>query len=99
MAIDIEFLDKVYNKQEKMADDISEIKVTLAEQHISLKEHIRRSDLLEEHIDLVRAELIPVQAHVNKVNGAIKLIVGFSGFIAILAGIVRIIEFIKGRFI
>jgi hypothetical protein len=95
MTIDKEFLDKVYDKQERMADDITEIKITLVEQHASLKEHIRRSDLLEEHLELVRAEIAPVQAHVNKVQGAVKLAFGISGLVALLAGIIRIIEFIR----
>jgi hypothetical protein len=64
-------------KLDKIAEDISEIKTTLAEQHITLKEHIRRTELLE-------SDLHPIKVHVAKVEGAFKLIMAL---IAIAAAI------------
>lgn len=65
-------------KLDKIVEDITIIKVTLGEQHVSLKDHIRRTNLLE-------AKLIPVEKHVNMVNGALK----FIGILAMIAGIVE----------
>jgi hypothetical protein len=62
-------LDKVYDK-------LQNIDVTLAAQHETLKDHIRRTEILE-------VKLEPVEKHVNMVNGAIK----FIGLVGIIIGI------------
>lgn len=65
---------RIENKIDKLSDRMSSIDVTLAAQHVSLKDHIRRTSLLE-------GAVIPMQAHVSRVEGAIK----FIGFISVLA--------------
>lgn len=60
--------------------DIGEIRIVQAEQHIILKEHIRRTELLEEDIK-------PVKKHVNMVEGVLK----FIGLLGIFAGIGELI--------
>ena len=55
-------------KLDKIAEDISEIKTTLAEQHVVLKEHIRRTEILE-------SEVRPIKAPVAKVEGIVKAII------------------------
>jgi uncharacterized coiled-coil protein SlyX len=69
-------LDRIESKLDKVVDSVSEINKTLAEQHMSLKHHIKRSDLLE-------AQMEPIRKHVNMVTGAFKLL----GLISLLAGI------------
>lgn len=54
-------------KLDKIVEDIGEIKVTLGKQQVSLDEHIRRTNLIEE-------DLKPVKKHVWMVNGALKLV-------------------------
>ena len=58
------------DKIDTIQKDIGQIKIILAEQHISLKEHIRRTELLE-------TALKPIEKHVAMTQGALKLI-GFS---------------------
>ena len=55
-------------------EDISEMKVVQAEQHITLKEHIKRSDALEKIV-------LPLQKKANYIEGALQLI-GFAGTLA-----------------
>lgn len=62
---------------------LNSIDTTLASQHEILKEHIRRTELLE-------ADVKPIQRHVSMVEGAIK----FIGLLALLAGIIEGIKHI-----
>lgn len=65
-------LDRIDAKIDDVHENITQIKVTLAAQHESLKTHIRRTDLLEKKLE-------PLEKHVTMVQGSIKLI----GFVAI----------------
>lgn len=42
---------------QRIASDIVDIKVTIAKQEIHLAEHIRRSDLLETQVSILREEV------------------------------------------
>jgi fibronectin type 3 domain-containing protein len=83
MAVDREFLERVYDKLEAMSKDMAEMKVSLAEQKESIKYHIYRTDLAEQNIELLRQEQKPIQEHVVFVSGAMK----FIGAIALIAGL------------
>lgn len=76
--------DKRLERIEKKIDDsnehLSSIDITLAEQHISLREHVRRTNLLEQ-------EIRPIKVHVSRVEGALKLL-------AIMASLIALIEFL-----
>lgn len=65
--------NRVLDKLDKLDTRIDNIDITLAKQHLSLEEHIKRSNMLE-------AKLEPVEKHVNSVNAVLK----FAGGIAIL---------------
>ena len=73
-------LKRIEDKIDKIDDKIGSIDVTLAAQHVSLKDHIRRTQLLEEGFK-------PIQAHVSRVEGALK----FIGALATLAAIAEAI--------
>ena len=70
-------LNRIENKIDTLHDKVSSIDKTLAEQHISLKEHIKRTNLLEE-------EVRPIKKHVTMLQGAIKLVSLSAGIIAIV---------------
>lgn len=67
----------------KIDDRLSKIDVTLAAQHESLRDHIRRTELLEEQIK-------PVNEHVHELKGIIKFF-KFIGVLAVIAEAARII--------
>lgn len=77
MAQDERRLERIENKIDKIGDHMSSIDVTLSGQHESLKEHIRRTELLER-------ELAPIKKHVNMVDGALKMISIIAALAAIL---------------
>jgi archaellum component FlaC len=82
-------LDRIENKLDKVHERINSIDVTLAGQHVSLVEHIRRTTILEDQIK-------PIQSHVAMVSGVLK----FIGIIAMIAaigeGIAAILTYLKG---
>lgn len=71
-----EWNKRVETKLDTVVADLGAMKITSAEQHIVLKEHIRRTELLEE-------DMKPIKKHVYRVDGALKLI----GLLGILASI------------
>lgn len=71
-------LERIENKIDETADHMASIDVTLGQQHISLREHIRRTNALE-------AELKPIKRHVYMIEGFFKVL-------GVLASIAVIIE-------
>lgn len=69
-------LDKLETKMDLIAIDVAKQEITLQNQHISLKEHIRRTDALESIV-------MRVVRHTNWVEGVIKAI----GLSAVILGI------------
>lgn len=70
----------IENKIDKMQSDVTEIKTHMAVYNSQLKEHIRRTNLLE-------AKLIPIEKHVAMVNGALKSLGVVAAIVAIAEGI------------
>ena len=60
-------LDRIESKVDKVHDSIASIDSTLASQHISLKEHIRRTEILE-------AEVRPIKDHVAFMQAILRLV-------------------------
>lgn len=86
---DSERLSRIENKIDKIVDHISSIDVTLAAQHMSLEEHIKRTNLLEEQIE-------PLKKHTANVEGVVKFIIliatvgaGVEGLFMILKGFIK----------
>lgn len=60
-------LERVEDKIDALNAHLSSIDSTLAAQHVSLAEHIKRTSILEE-------EMKPVKEHVAMVHGVLKFI-------------------------
>lgn len=87
-----EFQIKMFDNQKNMGIDIAEIKVSLAY-------HIKRTDLLEESVELSRAhldkDLKPIKAHVVLVNNTLKIFGGITIIVGFIAAIMEIYSYIK----
>jgi C4-type Zn-finger protein len=82
----------VEDKLDKINERLDDIVKVQIEQAADLKHHIYRSDLNEENIELLRADVKPVIKMHEQINAGLKIV----GGIAVLAGIARtIIEIIK----
>lgn len=73
--------DKLDQKIDKIVDKQGEMAVILAAQHESLKQHMRRTALLEDAIE-------PIKRHVYMINGGLKLI----GAIAIVVELIKVLR-------
>lgn len=73
-------MDQINKKLDKIIDVQGEQAVTLARLTVSVEEHVRRTNILED-------DMGPIKDHVSMVNGALKLI----GVLGILAGIAEAI--------
>lgn len=74
-------LDRIEAKLDDVSDHLASIDVTLGQQHISLKEHIRRTNVLEQ-------EIKPIRKHVNMVEGFFKIL-GILASVAVIAECVK----------
>lgn len=68
-------IDRLDEKLDRVAERINSIDVTLGQQHVSLQEHMRRTALLEEQVELHRKEFSPVRDHVNMVKWGLRIII------------------------
>lgn len=74
-------LERMEKKLDDVADHLSSIDITLTAQHISLKDHMRRTALLEK-------EIAPIKKHVYMAQGA-------AGLLAIGAAAVEFLKYLK----
>ncbi len=88
-----EMILKIWENQEEMKSDLTDIKVTLAEQHITLEDHTRRSLANEEAVELLRQHIKPIEQHVLMVNAVVKIALGIGGAIGFVASVLKIFEF------
>ncbi len=80
--------NRLENKIDKLDNRLDSIDVTLAAQHVSLKEHMRRTQILEDDLE-------PIKTHVIMVQGGLKLIGLFALCISFAAAVVEILTYFR----
>ncbi len=75
--MDDQRLSRIETKLDKASDHLSSIDVTLAAQHESLKQHIKRTDELQTIV-------LPIQKHVILVNGVFKIAIASVAAISLI---------------
>lgn len=82
-----QFLQLILDRLNSIDNRLNKIEDTSARHDENLKEHMKRSDLLEKNLALIESDLEnkiePIQKHINYVEGFFKLI----GVIAVIVGI------------
>lgn len=76
---------KIIELLENVKDEQAEIKVILTRNTVSLEDHIRRTEILEKTV-------VPLQERKNQVDGVIKLVIGLSVVVGIVATIMSIFK-------
>lgn len=96
-----EKIDKVADKQDKVYDELIEIKVTQGKQAGILEEHIRRTELAEKAIErlnevdeMIYDEMEPLNNHVKYVQGAMKATVFLGVIIGVITGLGKLFHFL-----
>lgn len=78
-------LYRLEDKIDNIKDSISQINITLAAQHESLKEHMARTKQLEDRVD-------PLEKHATMTQGALKLVSGGVALLSVVHTVMRILE-------
>lgn len=78
-------LERIETKVDDISDHLGAIDVTLGAQHVTLREHIRRTKLLEE-------KLVPVEKHVNLINSISKIVTFLAGVGSLIAIILKLMK-------
>ncbi len=71
---------------------LDDIDKTLILQHASLEEHIRGVRAAEANLDLLRAQLQPIQKHVAMIEGVLKFVGGAGILITVLFELYKIVK-------
>lgn len=82
--MDSKRLERIEEKLDATNEKLASINKTLAEQHVSLKEHVRRTNLLEIAVDILKNQMLMAM-------GALK----FVGWLAVALGAIKIITELK----
>lgn len=81
--------NKIEAKLDKISEDVIDIKLVQVRHDENLKEHMHRSELLEERTDIIFAELEPIKAHISQTDGALKFMGILGTVTTIVLGILR----------
>lgn len=77
-------ISRIENKLDSISDRIGNIDVTLAAQHESLKEHIRRTSLLEEAVKPLTAQYISIKTMAKAVGTLVGVAIVLEAIISLL---------------
>jgi predicted RNA methylase len=67
-------LEDINTKLEEHTQILASVDKTLALQALHLEQHMRRTDLAEENLKILRTEFRPVERHVEVINGIAKFL-------------------------
>lgn len=74
-------LDRIEEVQGEHTKSLSNIDKTLALQAQQIEHHIKRTDMAEDRLELLRVELKPIQQHVQFVNNFLKIAAGLGSVV------------------
>lgn len=77
---------RLEDKLDKLDERLDNIDKTMIRNTVSLEDHIRRTEILEEKID-------PIEKQISQVQGALK----FTGIVALIAGLIASLAKINGK--
>ena len=85
-----ELFNLVLTKIDRLDSRIDNVDKTLIKQEVSLAEHIRRTELAEEAIKILKSSIDPINRHVHMVEGALKMIGGLSILLGIITTLLKL---------
>ena len=88
-------LERVEQKIDVVVNTQRDMLVVLTDQHATLREHMKRSALNEEAVQILRGEIKPIQKHVDMVGGVFKFIGVLALAATIVTGIVDFLTYLR----
>ena len=80
--------NRIDEKIDKVQEDVNEIKLILARNTASLEEHMKRTAIAEERIEIVQEQLStqiePIKRHVIMVNTGMKVLAALGAILLFL---------------
>jgi len=80
-------MKKIELKLDRLDERLDKISITLTSQAVTLKEHVRRTNIAEQRIDSLGLDLKPIQRHVSQIRGVGKFI-GLLGTLSAIAAVI-----------
>lgn len=80
----LETLKKIDSKQDEMSERINLIEITLAKNTSDVEYHIKRTNLLEDHIKTIEGDMKPINEHVTFVKNLMKIIASVGALLVFL---------------
>lgn len=84
--------ERIFQSLDKISEDISDLKVVVGKQEENIKEHMRRTEIAEENLALIREEIEPLKNHIVVINGVLKIVGIVAIIIGAAASVFKIIE-------
>lgn len=74
----------IHDKLDHIVDKINKIEVSQARTEVIMDEHIMRTELAEENLNILRAEIQPLKTHVNFINWTARIVAVLAGAVLFL---------------
>lgn len=88
-----DILNKIYDKVDKISEDVGMLKVTSAIHEETLKHHVKRSDTLEAmYTDMKEKDIEPIKADINKFKGVFVFLSGASAVVSLVFAILKFLR-------
>lgn len=85
-------LDNLSVTLDKFESTLNSIDKTLIRQEESLKEHMRRTELAEASINQLKADLKPVEEHVNGIKAFVRIFAAMGIIIGTVTAILKLLD-------
>jgi 3-keto-L-gulonate-6-phosphate decarboxylase len=90
-------LHELKDDVKSVKSDISDINITVAKQHVSLDEHMRRTEVNEKSIQHLKEAIKPLETHVATFGALAKLIGIFAAVATVVGVILSLAEYFGGN--
>lgn len=67
-------MERVHGNNDRILEKLSEQNEVLVRNTVSLEEHVRRTNMLEEKMEHVETEVSEIKAHITKVNTVLDIL-------------------------
>lgn len=85
-------IDRIEKKVDKLDDKLDSIDKTLVKQEINLKQHMRRTEIQEESLEILKGymhdEVEPIKDHIKRVNTIIKFTLAVVSIFSAISALV-----------
>jgi predicted nuclease with TOPRIM domain len=88
-------LEKIYDKLERLVEEVNQLNIITARQEVHLEEHMKRSDLLEKEVHLLEERIVPLEDHIKFSTKLLKLISFGVGLTSVIVSVAELIRLFK----